>query len=58
MFAFHFLSVRGVSGETEFIPHLAKMGRELQREKARQPGNLKKRKEELDVGSVRVSLHT
>lgn len=44
VFAFHFISVRGVNGETEFIPHLAKMGREPQREKARQPGNLKKKR--------------
>lgn len=44
VFAFHFISVRGAHGETELIPHSAKMGREPQREKVRQPGNLKNKR--------------
>lgn len=49
---YDFTGVKGVNGETEFIPHLAKMGRELHMEKARQLGNLKKQPpppQELDV---------
>lgn len=38
MFEFHFIRVRGINGEN--LGHLAKMGRELQSEKDRQPRNL------------------
>lgn len=48
VFEFHFIRNKSDNGETKFIPHLAKIGWGLQREKA-QITRKSKRKQALDV---------
>lgn len=48
VFEFHFIRIKSVNGETEFIPHLAKIGWGLQR-KIAQITCKSKRKQALDV---------